>query len=160
MRAPRTSAAATKALNSIGTVRPNRYTSRRWLAYRRRGPLLSLASTSTLLKISRIFQDPAGAVDHGPERVLRDVDPDASLLGEKLVESREECAAASQGDTASHHVRYQLRRCLLDGLGDGFHDRVYRPADGLANLSAGELHLRREAISNVAATNRDAPVVA
>src|SRR5918997_5522033 len=75
---------------------------------------------------------------HAHQGVVGDVDRDAGLPPEALVEVPEQRAAAREHHPTVHDVRSELRRGTIERVPDGGYDRVHGDAYGLPDLLGGD----------------------
>jgi hypothetical protein len=76
----------------------------------------------------------AGALGHGAEGILGDVDGEACFLAQESVESLEQGTAASEHDAAIDEVGGEFRRAAFESGADRIDDGAERIGHGFADF--------------------------
>ena len=97
------------------------------------------------------MEDDAGAFGDRDEGVFGDVDRQARVLRDQLVQTAQLAGAAREHDAAVHQVRRELRRAALQRDADGLDDGRHRLLQRLAHLVRGDRQRLGQAGDQVAA---------
>src|SRR5699024_8907450 len=101
----------------------------------------------------QVFQQDAGPFRHTAKCIVGDEYRDVQLIAQQFIQSLEQRTAARQHDAASHDVRRQLRRCILQYGAAGVNDLCQTFAQASLDLRTIELDADRQTADQITAAD-------